>query len=427
MFYDTAKLFVKGGDGGNGCISFRREKFVPRGGPDGGDGGRGGHVVFVADEGLRTLVDFRYRAHLKAQRGQHGQGKNRHGADAKDLVIRVPAGTVIKDADTDSVIADLTQQGQKVVVAQGGRGGRGNARFLSNINRVPRLAEKGEPGQEGWVLLELKYMADVGLVGYPNAGKSTLLSACTAAKPKIADYPFTTLQPNLGVVKIDLESFVMADIPGLIEGAHAGAGLGQDFLRHLERTRVLIHVVDTAGTEGRDPVHDYHTINNELSSYDQHLAGLPQIIAANKMDLPAATINLPGLSSAVAEDKRRLFPISAVTRHGLKELLYHVAEVLKELPLPAHSDKPIATIYRLPEQKAGFTIRRVADIFVIQGAELERLVAMTDFNQEQAVMRFQRIITKMGVNKALAKAGAQAGDTVQVGKWELTYEPGLME
>ncbi|HKM38970.1 MAG TPA: GTPase ObgE, partial [bacterium] len=420
MFYDTAKLFVKGGDGGNGCISFRREKFVPRGGPDGGDGGRGGHVVFVADEGLRTLVDFRYRAHLKAQRGQHGQGKNRHGADAKDLVIRVPAGTVIKDADTDSVIADLTQQGQKVVVAQGGRGGRGNARFLSNINRVPRLAEKGEPGQEGWVLLELKYMADVGLVGYPNAGKSTLLSACTAAKPKIADYPFTTLQPNLGVVKIDLESFVMADIPGLIEGAHAGAGLGQDFLRHLERTRVLIHVVDTAGTEGRDPVHDYHTINNELSSYDQHLAGLPQIIAANKMDLPAATINLPGLSSAVAEDKRRLFPISAVTRHGLKELLYHVAEVLKELPLPAHSDKPIATIYRLPEQKAGFTIRRVADIFVIQGAELERLVAMTDFNQEQAVMRFQRIITKMGVNKALAKAGAQAGDTVQVGKWELT-------
>lgn len=428
MFYDTAKIFVKGGDGGNGCISFRRKKYVPRGGPNGGDGGRGGDVVFLADEGLHTLVDFRYRAHFKAPRGQHGRGSNMHGADAADLVVRVPAGTVVKDAETGAVIADLTGHGQRLIAAQGGRGGRGNARFLSNINRVPRLAEKGEPGQEGWVLLELKLLADVGLVGYPNAGKSTLLAACTAAKPKIADYPFTTLEPNLGVVKIDQESFVLADIPGLIEGAHAGAGLGQEFLRHLERTRVLIHVVDTAGTEGRDPVKDYTTINAELLSYDRRLAELPQVVAANKMDLPDADTNLPGLAKVAAGHGRRLFPISAVTRHGLNELLYHIAAVLRSLPAPAEGqEQPQEVIYRLPEQEAGFNIRRAGGIFVIEGRELERLVAMTDFNQEQAVARFQRLTAKMGLEQALAEAGAKAGDVVRIGSQELTYQPGLIE
>ncbi|NMA55143.1 MAG: GTPase ObgE [Firmicutes bacterium] len=421
MFYDTAKIFVKGGDGGQGCVSFRREKYVPRGGPDGGDGGRGGHVILVADEGLHTLVDFRYRAHLKAPRGQHGRGSNKHGADAKDLSVRVPAGTVIKDAETEAVIADLTEHGQKLIIARGGRGGRGNARFLSDTNRVPRLAEKGEPGQEAWILLELKLLADVGLVGYPNAGKSTLLSVCTAAKPKIANYPFTTIRPNLGVVKIDMESFVLADIPGLIEGAHAGAGLGQEFLRHLERTRMLIHVVDAASTEGRDPVEDYRIINKELRSYDKRLAELPQVIAANKMDLPDATSNLPHLTKAATKDGYRLFAISAVTGRGLEELLYHVAEVLQDLP--ASPPPPTAVIHQLPEKRAGFTIKRTGNVFIIEGEEIERLAAMTDFNQEQAVLRFQRLIAKMGINKALTKAGAQAGDTVYIGSQELTYEP----
>lgn len=428
MFFDTAKIFVKGGDGGNGCISFRREKYVPRGGPNGGDGGRGGNVVFLADEGLHTLVDFHYRAHFKADRGQHGRGSNRHGADAPDLVVRVPAGTVVKDAETGEIIADLMSNGQKLVVAQGGRGGRGNARFLSNTNRVPRIAEKGEPGQEGWLLLELKLLADVGLVGYPNAGKSTLLAACTAAKPKIADYPFTTLQPNLGVVKIDHESFVLADIPGLIEGAHTGAGLGHQFLRHLERTRVLIHVVDTAGTEGRDPVEDYVKINTELSSYDQQLAQLPQVVAANKMDIPEASTNLSRLEKKAADDGRRIFPISAATGHGLKELLYYIVELLASLPAPEKAEKQSEeVIYRLPTKKEGFHIKREDGMFIIEGHELERLVAMTDFDQDQAVARFQRILAKMGVEKALAKAGAKAGDTVRIGDQELEYYPGLME
>ncbi|HHV07389.1 MAG TPA: GTPase ObgE [Firmicutes bacterium] len=428
MFYDTAKIFVKGGDGGNGCISFRREKYVPRGGPNGGDGGRGGDVVFVADEGLHTLVDFRYRAHFKAERGQHGRGSNMHGAGASDLIVRVPTGTVIKDAETEEILADLTDNGQRFIAAQGGRGGRGNARFLSNINRVPRLAEKGEPGQEGWLLLELKLLADVGLVGYPNAGKSTFLAACTAARPKIAGYPFTTLQPNLGVVKLDQESFVLADIPGLIEGAHKGAGLGQEFLRHLERTRVLIHVVDAAGTEGRDPVADYAQINTELALYDEQLAKLPQVVAANKMDLPEGEANLLRLEKAAAADGRRVFPISAITRHGLKEILYHVLDVISSLPIPEKTEElSEEVVYRLTEKEDGFNIRRQDGVFIIEGQELERLVAMTDFSQEQAVARFQRIITRMGVEKALVEAGAKAGSVVRIGRQELEYYPGFME
>ncbi|NLG87354.1 MAG: GTPase ObgE [Firmicutes bacterium] len=426
MFYDTAKIFVKGGDGGNGCLSFRREKYVPRGGPDGGDGGSGGNVVFIADEGLHTLADFHYRAHFKADRGQHGRGSNMHGARAADMIIRVPVGTVVKDAESGEILADLIRHGQRFIAATGGRGGRGNARFLSNLNRAPRIAEKGEPGQERWLLLELKIMADVGLVGYPNAGKSTLLAACTAAKPKIADYPFTTLQPNLGVVKLEEYSFVLADIPGLIEGAHAGAGLGQEFLRHVERTRVLIHVVDAAGTEGRDPVDDYIKINSELSLYREQLAQLPQVVVANKIDLPEAEANLPRIEKAVLADGRRLFAISAVTGQGIKQMLYHVGELLQSIPLPAKSNEvPEEIIYR-PTSEETINIKRQGGIFIIESHRLEKLVAMTDFNEEQAVRRFQRILANMGVDQALADAGAKAGDVVRIGRYELEYHPGLI-
>lgn len=425
MFYDTAKIYVKGGDGGNGCLSFRREKYVPRGGPDGGDGGSGGNVVFLADEGLHTLADFRYRAHFKADRGQHGRGSNMHGAGAKDLVVRIPAGTVLKDAESEDIIADLTAHGQRLIVAAGGRGGRGNARFLSNTNRVPRIAEKGEPGQEKWLMLELKLMADVGLVGYPNVGKSTFLAACTAAKPKIADYPFTTLQPNLGVVKLDEYSFVLADIPGLIEGAHAGVGLGQQFLRHVERTRALIHIVDTAGTEGRDPVDDYNKINAELGLYGQELKVLPQVVVANKMDLPDATANLSRLQEAAAGDGRRLFAISAATGQGVRELLYYVGKLLQSLPVSTTDKEPEVEVVYRPEPEETINIKREEGILIIESPRLERLVAMTDFNQEQAVIRFQRIIAKMGVEQALADASAKAGDTVRIGRYELEYHPGL--
>ncbi|MDK2856193.1 MAG: GTPase [Bacillota bacterium] len=422
MFYDTAKIFVRGGDGGNGCISFRREKYVPRGGPDGGDGGKGGDVVLVADEGLRTLVDFHYRAHFKAERGEHGRGSNMHGASAKDLVIRVPVGTVVKDAETGAVLADLTVPGQREVVARGGRGGRGNARFLSNANRAPRMAEKGEPGEERWLLLELKLLADVGLVGYPNAGKSTLLARTTAARPKIADYPFTTLEPNLGVVKLEETSFVLADIPGLIAGAHAGAGLGHEFLRHIERTRLIIHVVDTAGTEGRNPVEDYYRINTELGLYRRELVELPQVVAANKMDLPAAAENLPRLREAAEKDGRLVFPLSAATGQGVQELLHHVARVLEELPRPKPLE-PEPAVFRARNEDEGFHLERLGGIFIIKGRAVERLVAMTDFNQEEAVRRLQRALVRMGIEQALAEAGARDGDVVRIGKFELEYHP----
>ena len=302
MFVDYAKIYLKGGDGGNGIVAFRREKYVPMGGPAGGDGGRGGNVIFVADEGLSTLMDFKYHKHFKAKRGSHGMGKNMHGAGGEDLVIRVPVGTVIFDDDNDAVIADLTQADQEVIVARGGRGGRGNARFSNSANRAPSISENGEPGQERWIRLELKLLADVGLVGFPNAGKSTLISVISAAKPKIADYPFTTLVPNLGVVQTrSHDSFVVADIPGLIEGAHQGTGLGHDFLRHVERTRVLLFVLDTAQTEGRDCLEDYEVLRRELEAFNPEIASRPFLIVANKMDLPDAAANFTRLQDEISE------------------------------------------------------------------------------------------------------------------------------
>lgn len=330
MFIDTAKIFVKGGDGGNGIVAFRREKYVPFGGPSGGDGGDGGSVYLEADEHLATLIDFKYKTHFVAQRGAHGQGDNKSGKKGEDLVVRVPPGTVVKDAETGEVLFELLKHGDRVNVAPGGKGGRGNQWFATPTNQAPRYAEEGKPGVERWIKLELKVFADVGLVGFPNVGKSTLLSRVSAARPKIADYPFTTLQPNLGVVNLgEGRSFVLVDIPGLIEGAHSGKGLGHEFLRHVERTRVLVHVIDVSGYEGRDPVEDYHTILKELELYSPELARRPMIVAANKMDVPSSKENLERLVRAVGE-RVEIYPISAVTGEGVKELMEAAARLLAE-------------------------------------------------------------------------------------------------
>ncbi len=343
MFVDLAKVFMKAGDGGNGCLSFRREKYVPRGGPDGGDGGRGGDVLCEADPQLHTLMDFRYRTRFVAQRGGDGGGANRHGADGEDLVVKVPVGTVIHDAETGAVLADLTEAGQRVVVVRGGRGGRGNARFKSSVNRAPRRTEPGRPGEERWVTLELKLLADVGLIGCPNAGKSTLLSRLTRARPKVGDYPFTTLAPNLGVAEYRGRTFVLADIPGLIEGAHAGLGLGHRFLRHIERTRVLIHVVDMAGTGGRNPLDDYRTVNRELSLYGAELEARPQVVAANKMDLPQARAHLASFKEVVEGEGTPVVPVSAATNEGLEELLSHVVRLLAKAWDPVGGEGGVQT------------------------------------------------------------------------------------
>jgi GTP-binding protein len=327
MFYDYAKIYIKAGDGGNGCVAFRREKYVAAGGPSGGDGGRGGSVVFVADRNVQTLIDFRYRKHYKAERGEHGRGKNQHGKNGADLIVQVPVGTVVRDYE-GSFSADLKRDGQQIIVARGGKGGRGNARFKTPKLQAPRFAERGDPGDELTVELELKLLADVGFIGFPNAGKSSLLSRISAARPKVADYPFTTLSPELGVVQVGERSFVAADLPGLIAGAHTGAGLGHRFLRHVERTMVLLLVVDTAGTEGRDPSEDTWTILQELKLYQQELAKKPLLIAANKMDLPEAADKLSSLQQKFPE--LEIYPISTVTGAGLKELLYAIASQVEK-------------------------------------------------------------------------------------------------
>lgn len=421
MFFDKAKVFVKGGDGGNGAVAFRREKYVPLGGPNGGDGGAGGSVIFVADEGLRTLVDFRYQRHYKADRGEHGQGKGMHGRGAEDLIVRVPVGTVIKDSESGEFIADMVENGQRLEVASGGRGGRGNARFANATNKAPHLSEKGEPGEERWVNLELKLLADVGLVGFPNAGKSTLISRISAAKPKIADYPFTTIVPNLGVVRMpDGDSFVVADIPGLIEGAHQGAGLGHEFLRHIERTRILVHVVDISGSEGRDPIEDFRAVNRELEAYNPALAKRPQIVAANKTDLPGAEINLERCKSEFGESYD-IFPISAVTGDGLDPLLFKAAELLAAAgpvePVITEDETKVTRVTAEPR----FSVHKENNVFVVEGKELERHYAMTAFANEDAMKRFLRIVKVMGIEDELRKQGAKTGATVRIGNLEFEF------
>ena len=417
MFIDEAKIYVKGGDGGNGVVAFRREKYVALGGPYGGNGGHGASVIFVTDEGLRTLIDFRYQRHYKAERGEHGSGKNMHGKNAENLVVRIPVGTIIRDADTNQVIGDLTKPGERLVVAKGGRGGRGNSAFATQKNPAPAHAEKGEPGQEGWFVLELKLLADVGIIGFPNVGKSTLISRVSAAKPKIANYHFTTITPNLGLVRTpDGRSFVMADIPGLIEGAHEGQGLGHDFLRHTERTKLLVHVLDIAGSEDRDPLEDLKVINSELEKYNPKLAGRQQVIAANKMDIEGSQENLQRLRDELPEESE-VFPISAVTGEGVEPLIYKVADLLDQIedvvPIIEGREK-ITTV----EEGPRFTIEMDQEVFVVKGKEIERHFAMTEFNNEDSVKRFQSIIKLMGIEEALREKGASEGDVVRISDLE---------
>ncbi len=418
MFVDHARVYVRGGDGGNGIVAFRREKYVPMGGPAGGDGGRGGNVIFIADEGLSTLMDFKYRRHFKAMRGTHGQGKNMHGAGGEDLMVKVPVGTVIRDDDTGEVIADLTRNGQEAIIARGGRGGRGNTRFATSVNKAPSLSENGEPGQERWVKLELKLLADVGLVGFPNAGKSTLISRISAARPKIADYPFTTLVPNLGVVMTrSKESFVVADIPGLIEGAHQGSGLGHEFLRHIERTRVLLFVLDTAQTEGRDVLEDYRVLRRELELYRPDLMERPFLIVANKMDVPEAQENYERLR---AKFGHVVHAVSAVTGLGVNSLVEETFRLLQSVPrdIVIQGEEPVMRRF---EEEETFRIERVNGVFEVSGKRIEKLLAMTNFNTDEGLRRFQMIVEKMGLEEALRRQGIKPGDTVKISDFEFEY------
>ena len=426
---DTARIQVKAGDGGNGCISFRREKFVPRGGPDGGDGGSGGNIVLVATLGMSTLIDLRHNPRQVAENGGHGIGKQKAGADGTDRVIKVPAGTIVRDQDTLEMLADLTEPDQTVVVARGGIGGKGNAHFKSSTFQAPRVAERGEPGEKREISLEVKLIADVGLVGYPNAGKSTLLARTSAATPKIAPYPFTTLRPNLGVVRIDREqNFILADIPGLIEGAHKGAGLGHQFLRHIERTKMLIHVIDLSATDGRDPIEDYEQLNQELGHYNALLTKLPQIIAVNKIDMPEAQTNLTRVQEYF--DKRKIFAISAVTGEGVNPLMQQAYRSLQYLAVRAReeAETTITVEHELPpEPPARFELVKTGEGFVVSGAEPRRAVLMTDMENEQALILLYRKLKNMGVMGALARAGAVEGDTVQIDEFEFTYSPRAMQ
>lgn len=432
MFVDKAKIYVKGGDGGDGIVAFRREKYVPEGGPAGGDGGKGADVIFRVDEGLRTLMDFRYQRHFKGERGVKGRNKSQHGANAENMIVRIPPGTVILDDDTGEVIADLTRHGQQVVVAKGGRGGRGNTRFATPNNTAPELAEHGEEGEERWIVLELKVMADVGLVGFPSVGKSTLLSVVSAAQPKIGAYHFTTITPNLGVVDVsEGRSFVMADLPGLIEGAHEGVGLGHEFLRHVERTRVIIHVVDMAGSEGRDPFEDWQKINDELRLYNADLENRPQIVAANKMDMPGSEENLEQFRKQVLEVRPDLeiMPISSLTRQGIQELLYRTADLLDQIPeapvIEEVTELSERKIYKLdkPEDE-GFTIRRENETFVVESVKIEKMMKRMQLHTHDAILKLARTLRHMGVDEELRKRGAVDGTPVRIGDFEFEFVEG---
>ncbi|MGM0921002.1 MAG: GTPase ObgE [Bacillota bacterium] len=426
MFIDQVKIYVKGGDGGNGLVAFRREKYVPKGGPAGGDGGKGADVIFEVEEGLRTLMDFRYQRHFKADRGQHGMSKNQHGRNATPMIVKVPPGTVVMEEETRTVIADLTEHGQQAVIAKGGRGGRGNSRFATPSNPAPELSENGEPGQERNIIMELKLLADVGLVGFPSVGKSTLLSVVSSAKPKIAEYHFTTLVPNLGVVETgDGRSFVMADLPGLIEGAHEGVGLGHQFLRHIERTRVIVHVIDMSSGEGRDPYEDYLTINAELKEYNLRLTERPQIIVANKMDMPESEENLAAFKEKL-EDDLPIFPVSAITREGVRELLFEIMNTIEKTPeFPLYEEEDLSdhrVLYKFDKEAAEFEITRDSDgTFVVSGEKVEYLFKMTNFLREESIRRFSRQLRGMGVDEALRQRGAKDGDIVRLLEFEFEF------
>lgn len=434
MFLDTAKISVHAGRGGDGMVAFRREKYVPNGGPWGGDGGKGGSVIFKVDEGLRTLMDFRYNRKFRAKAGEKGMTKGMHGRGSEDLIVLVPQGTTVKDAETGKVITDLVENGQEYVIAKGGRGGRGNIRFATPRNPAPEIAENGEPGEERELELELKILADVGLVGFPSVGKSTLLSVVSAAKPKIGAYHFTTIVPNLGMVRTKSgDSFAMADLPGLIEGASQGVGLGTQFLRHIERTRVILHVIDMSASEGRDPYEDYVSINNELETYNLRLLERPQIIVANKMDMPEAEEHLAAFKEKLAaeydefDDMPQIFPVSTLAKQGLDSLLDATANLLAstdEFLLYDESDYQVEdeVYYGFSEEEKAFEITRDDDAsWVLSGEKLERLFVMTNMERDESIMKFARQLRGMGVDEALRERGAKDGDLVRIGNFEFEF------
>ncbi|MDN2452612.1 GTPase ObgE [Lactobacillus sp. UCMA15818] len=436
MFVDQVKINVKAGNGGDGIVAFRHEKFVPNGGPAGGDGGKGGSVILKVDEGLRTLMDFRYHRHFKAKAGEKGMNKGMYGRGASDFYVSVPEGTTVMDDETGEILGDLLHDGDELVVAKGGRGGRGNIHFASPKNPAPEIAENGEPGIERVLRLELKVLADIGLVGFPSVGKSTLLATVTSAKPKIAAYHFTTLVPNLGMVRLDDgRDFVMADLPGLIEGASQGVGLGIQFLRHIERTRVILHLVDLSGMDGRDPYDDFVKINQELVSYDETLLERPQIVVASKMDLPDAKENLADFIVKIKNDTMlktvpEVVEISAVTHTGVKELIAKAADLLEETPIfPTLADRKRqeqlenGIVYKFEEsEQYPFEITRDPDAtWVLSGDALDKLFKMTDFEHDESIMRFARQLRGMGVDDALRTKGAKQGDLVRIDKFTFEF------
>ncbi len=421
MFTDYVKIIVKSGDGGDGAISFRREKYVAAGGPDGGDGGKGGDVYFTVDPDANTLIDFRFKKKFKAESGKNGEGNHRYGKSGDDLYIKVPLGTVIKDAESGKVLADLCEKGQTEKVFSGGRGGKGNSHFATSTRQAPHFSQGGEKGIEKEIILELKLLADVGLIGFPNVGKSTFLSAVTSATPKIADYHFTTLEPNLGVVKSEYgDSFVIADIPGIIEGASDGTGLGLQFLRHIERTRLLLHVIDASGVEGRNPVEDFNTINNELKNYSEKLSKRTQIIVANKADLIQDETEYKKLEKLAKEKGLAIFKISGVTGQGVKKLLDYVSKTLKTLPKEELVEIEDRKVYEL-EDKDEFTITREDGMFVVDGPGVQRIMRKVNLEDNESMYYFQKCLEQLGVNKKLKEAGVQEGDTVKVVDWELEW------
>ncbi len=420
MFIDKVIIDVAAGDGGNGMVAFRREKYVDKGGPSGGDGGRGGSVIFVGSTSLNTLIDFRYNRKIIAPNGENGMGKQCYGRKGEDVYVKVPVGTVIYDETNNYIIADISENNQKVVVAKGGRGGRGNCHFANSKYQVPEIAENGEPGEKFKIRLELKLLADVGLVGFPSVGKSTLLSVISAARPAIADYHFTTLTPNLGVIKVNDDSFVMADLPGLIEGASHGKGLGFQFLRHIERCRVIVHVIDMASTENRDPYQDYITIKNELQKYNPDLLKRPQIILANKMDCEEAQLFLEEFKSKLQDDIA-IFPISALRKENLQLFLYKIIELLKVTPkFPIFIDKEEYKVYENNEEEF-CKVRKENGIFIVYGKPVENLYHRSNLTTDAGVLKLIRILRYNGVEEKLKEAGIKDGDVVKVVEYEFEY------
>ena len=421
MFTDYAKIIIKSGNGGDGAVTFRREKYVAAGGPDGGDGGKGGSIYFRVDPNANTLVDFRYTKKFKAENGENGSGSNKYGKAGEDLYIDVPIGTIIKDAETGKVVADLSEEGQEELVLKGGRGGKGNSHFATATRQVPRFAQAGEDGEEKEVILELKLLADVGLLGFPNVGKSTFLSRLTDAKPKIAKYHFTTIEPHLGVVKAkNGESFVIADIPGIIEGASEGVGLGIQFLRHVERTRLLLHVIDVSGIEGRNPVEDYYTINKELKEYSEKLATRKQILVANKLDIMQDDTGLKELEELAKKEGLELFKISGVTGEGIEKLLNRVTEVLKTLPKEEIVNVEDKVVYTLEDDEDQFTVRKDGDTYIVEGKAVNRLMGRINVDDNESMYYFQKKLKELGIEAELKKQGICEGDYVKMLNW--TFE-----